>query len=113
MNPRLSVTRDNAWYGRLRKLRVLLDGTEIGRLASGETKVFEISSGAHELVVQMDWVKSQPTAFTCRDGDELSVQCVSPRLSFSLRDLFFINAWERASKPFSVSLVRRGRDSEP
>lgn len=104
---RLHVTRDGAWYGRLRKLRVLLDGTEVGRLAGGESRTFDIAAGPHELYVQMDWVKSDPVTFNCTAGDELEAHCASPPFSFSFRDIFVFNLWERASKPFTVTLSRR------
>ncbi len=104
---RLCVTRDKAWYGRWRKLRVLLDGDEIGKLESGESKLFDVSSGDHELFVQMDWVKSEPVAFTCAEGEEIDAWCSSPRYSFSFREIFFHSIWELASRPFKVTVARR------
>ncbi len=108
---RLNVTRDKAWYGRLRKLRVLLNGAEIGRLASGESKPFDITSGSHELYVQMDWVKSKPMIFTCEEGDQLVARCVSPGSSFSFRDIFFKSVCDRASRSFTVFVSRQGDDN--
>jgi hypothetical protein len=109
----LRVTRDNAWYGRWRKLRVLLDDAEIGRLANGETKVFDIAAGSHELVVRMDWVRSEPVSFDCDAEDELEATCASPRMfrSFSLREILFTSAVERASRPYTITVTRRGDDS--
>ena len=104
---RLCVTRDKVWYGRWRKLRVMLDGDEIGHLASGESKQFDVSSGDHELYVQMDWVKSEPVTFTCGEGEEIDARCSSPRFSFSIRDIFLTSIWERASRPFTVTVGRR------
>ena len=103
----LYITRDKVWYGRWRKLRVVLDGDEIGNLASGESKLFDVSSGDHELLVQMDWVKSEAVTFTCGEGEEIDARCSSPRFSFSFRDIFSTSIWERASIPFTVTVARR------
>ena len=109
------MSRDNAWYGRWRKLRVLLDDTEIGRVGSGKTESFDVAPGRHTLHVQMDWVKSEPATFTCGRGETFDVQCNSPRADSSLRDILLTSISERASRPFTVTVTRRrksGTDAE-
>ncbi len=103
----LYIKRDKVWYGRWRKLRLMLDGDEIGNLASGESKLFEVSSGDHELFVQMDWVKSESVTFTCREGEVIDAWCSSPSVSFSFRDIFFVSIWECVSRSFTVTVARR------
>lgn len=64
----ISVSRDSGYADRLRDYRVLLDGAEIGRLGNGAAKTFEISSGQHQLMIKVDWGRSNIFAFDIGEG---------------------------------------------
>ena len=71
----LTINRDSGYADRVRQYRVLLDGSEIGRIGNGETKSFEIVPGQHRLAITVDWcatdainllaVQGQTTTFKC------------------------------------------------
>jgi hypothetical protein len=54
------VTRARDYCGVLRRLRVLVDGEEIGDVAYGQRAEFALEPGAYSLQVAMDWCRSEP-----------------------------------------------------
>lgn len=99
---RLLVQRVGKTFGRFRKLRVLLDGDEIGTVAHGAVGSFEADPGPHVVQVRMDWVVSHPVAFSARPGGRYDVSARSPQLT--LRELLFSSPLQRASKPYTVEV---------
>jgi len=59
----------------LRKYKVILDGAEVGEIASGETKHFPISPGKHEVSVKIDWCRSIPHKFSLLEGGNERLLC--------------------------------------
>jgi hypothetical protein len=59
----LTLKRDSGYADRARAYKVVLDGKVIGEIRNGEEKTFEISSGAHELVIKIDWCSSNTINF--------------------------------------------------
>lgn len=55
----LTASRDSGWADRLRKYRVLVDGTEVGRLADGESLQHELQTGRHTVQAKIDWCGSR------------------------------------------------------
>ena len=73
----ISVSRDSGYADRLRDYRVPLDGAEIGRLGNGAAKTFEISSGQHQLMIKVDWGRSNLFAFDIGEGQSARFLCGS------------------------------------
>ncbi len=46
----------------------ILDGLEIGQLGNGEEKQFNISAGQHQLMIKIDWGRSNIVSFAASDG---------------------------------------------
>ena len=69
----LTVRRDKGYADKLRKYRILLDGSEIGQLAEGAILRQDISEGPHELEARVDWCGSQPLGFDAVAGDQVVV----------------------------------------
>jgi hypothetical protein len=99
----IRLKRDSGYADRLRKYRVLLDGQEIGRIGDGEEKVFEITSGQHQLVVKVDWAKTPAVSFVAGQGQTAKFSCGSNlrgfRLIFALYYAIFASGkylWLRA-----------------
>ena len=97
---RLFVSRAAGNYALLRKLRVLVDGQEVGSVARNEVQSFPIDPGPHLVQVGMDWVVSPPETVVARAGGRYDVLCTPPRFTFWER-LFPLRA---ASKPFTVEV---------
>jgi hypothetical protein len=68
MSSTISVSRDSGYADRRRDYRVLLDGAEIGRIGNGGQKSFEISPGRHQLMLKIDWCRSNIVDFNSPDG---------------------------------------------
>jgi hypothetical protein len=73
----ISVSRDSGYADRLRDYRVLLDGAEIGRLGNGAAKNFEIPSGQHQLMIKVDWARSNIVVLDFGDGESARFLCGS------------------------------------
>lgn len=73
----ISVSRDSGYADRLRDYRVLLDGAEIGRLGNGTAKNFEIPSGQHQLMIKVDWGRSNIVVFDFGDSQSARFLCGS------------------------------------
>lgn len=75
----VSIHRPWNYYGCARKLKVWVDGVEVGAVGTKKTEVFEISDGAHVVQVSMDWAKSVPFQLVTLPGSraELEVQFVN------------------------------------
>lgn len=72
------ITRDSGYADRLRKYKILIDGTEIGEISDGETKSFDISAGTHSLQLKIDWAKSNIINFTQTTNEDLKFKVTSP-----------------------------------
>jgi hypothetical protein len=73
----ISVSRDGGYADRLRDYRVLLDGAEIGRIGNGAAKRFEIRSGQHQLMIKVDWGRSNIVAFDIGENQSARFLCGS------------------------------------
>jgi hypothetical protein len=73
----ISISRDRGYADRLRDYRVLLDGTEIGRLGNGAAKTFEIPAGQHQLMIKVDWGRSNIVAFDAGESQSARFLCGS------------------------------------
>lgn len=60
---------------RRRSYRVSIDGQRVGSIDAGETKVFTVSPGQHEVQVKMDWVTSEKALVKVGDNDQVEFVC--------------------------------------
>lgn len=56
---KLIITRNSEFFNRARDYRICLNGEEIGKIASGKTKEFDIPEGTNTLKAKIDWCGSQ------------------------------------------------------
>jgi hypothetical protein len=103
MTTTLSLKRDSAFADRLRNYRVHLDGREIGRIGNGEDKDFAVTSGHHQLVMKIDWCRSNIATFDIGEGQNAKFSCGSrltgARRAFAIFYVFFASwkyLWLRA-----------------
>lgn len=107
----VTLKRDSGYVDRLRDYRVLLDGTEIGRIGNGATKSFEIPPGRHRLSVKIDWCASDEIEFQAVQDRTIAFNCSSPlRGAKPLFVLYYVLFARRkylclrpASKPISTT----------
>jgi hypothetical protein len=67
--PTLTVRRDRGWVDRFRNYKIVVDGSEIGRLAEGDLLRQEIATGSHVIEARIDWCGSQPLEFEASSED--------------------------------------------
>ncbi|MDR0770450.1 MAG: hypothetical protein LBE75_04545 [Burkholderiales bacterium] len=77
MSALITVSRDSGYADYLRKYRVICDGVEIGQIANGKSAKFTISTGAHSLVIKIDWCGSNEVHFNIDTGQSLHFDCGS------------------------------------
>jgi hypothetical protein len=77
MQTTISLTRDSGYADKVRDYRVMLDGSEIGRIADGESKTFVVPAGKHELRLKIDWCGSNTVDFDLSAGASAAFRCGS------------------------------------
>ena len=83
----LTVTRDKGWADKARKYRILLDGSEIGRIGEGDLLQQQIPAGSHVIGARIDWCGSRPLRFDAQSDD---VGVVVRNASRGWRGFFFL-----------------------
>jgi hypothetical protein len=73
----ISVSRDGAYADLLRDYRVLLDGAEIGRVGHRGERSFEIAAGRHQLMMKVDWGRSNIVSFEIGADQSMKFRCGS------------------------------------
>jgi|HubBroStandDraft_6_1064221.scaffolds.fasta_scaffold383430_2 hypothetical protein len=73
----IAVSRDRGYADRLRDYRVLLDGGEIGRIGNGGQRSFEIAAGRHQLMMRVDWGRSNVLTFEIGPDQSVKFRCGS------------------------------------
>lgn len=64
---------------RLRAYQVYIDGQKVGQIKAGETEVFKIPPGRHELRLKIDWGASERLRVELGDSDRAQFIC-APRV---------------------------------
>lgn len=58
--PKVTITRNDGWFGRIRTAKIMADGLEIGQVKSGESVEVQIPDRSENLYIKMDWGRSKP-----------------------------------------------------
>jgi hypothetical protein len=77
MTATIVVRRDSGYADRLRDYRILIDGVEIGRVGNGATQDFQITSSPHQLMIKVDWGRSNIVDFDIGEGQTVRIVCGS------------------------------------
>lgn len=59
----------------LNPFEVVIDDEVVGLLGKGESWVFELSGGSHEIFVRLYWCRSEKVHVELEDNDEIGFQC--------------------------------------
>ncbi len=74
---KLRITRVTSYPERFRSYVITINGQIAGRIKANESKEVSVPSGTHEIVVKMDWMKSNHLFVTISDGEVLELECGS------------------------------------
>jgi hypothetical protein len=69
------VRRAGGWVDRARKYKVLIDGDQVGEIAPGARERFEVLPGTHDVMLKIDWARSQPLRLELAENDEAELFC--------------------------------------
>jgi|GEM_PF-3501879 len=70
--PELVINRSSDFLNKYKEVKILIDGTSVGIVADGETKVFEIPAGEHSIKAKMDWRGSKEHRFSVQKGGKVT-----------------------------------------
>jgi hypothetical protein len=72
----VEVERDaNLWRDRVRAYRILIDGTEAGRVRCGSTWKLAVPPGPHSMRLAIDWCRSREAEFDVQPGETARFRC--------------------------------------
>jgi len=73
---KITITRNNGWFGKMRKAKIMADKIEVGSVKSGETVTVEIPGQANNLYAKMDWGRSKPySTNTIKEEQVIYMNC--------------------------------------
>jgi hypothetical protein len=74
--PEIALTRPTDYrVDRLRAYRIFIDGKKMARIKPGETKVFTVAPGQHDLQLKIDWASSERLRVNIGDSDRAEFVC--------------------------------------
>ena len=76
--PKLTVRRGGSTGDALRRYKVFVDGEVVARLRPNKQVELDVSPGAHEIQLKLDWAKSKPLTVDTSSGD-VQVVCEKPK----------------------------------
>jgi hypothetical protein len=87
----LKIGRSSQWVNRLRKIKILVDGTPAGAVAHGETLELSLPAGTHQVSAKLDWCRTDPLSVDIpRNGIvDLELGC-NAKPTQSLRALYLV-----------------------
>ncbi len=71
---KLILNRNSEWNNKGRNFRLFIDGTEIGKIADGETQEFELESGKYQFYAKIDWCKSKTIDFKLSENEVTAIE---------------------------------------
>jgi hypothetical protein len=74
---KLRITRGSAFADSLRAYKIKIDGKAIGSIKRKNTVTFPVSPGSHEIMLSIDWCRSNTVGIDIRDGETLDMECGS------------------------------------
>lgn len=74
----VTVRRTNDFFGRFRRVKVLVDGQQAADLKPNESTDISLGSGRHEVQGAMDWTRSQVCSIDVSDSAPIVVEFSMP-----------------------------------
>ncbi len=65
----IKIRRSSEYINKMRAIKILVDGKEIGSIADGETKEFTTAEGQHKIEAKIDWCGSPELSFNIKDTE--------------------------------------------
>jgi hypothetical protein len=78
----LRVFRHSGYVDKLRKYKILVNGSEVGAIARNSVVDFTVPSGAVKITARIDWCRSQPLLVEVRPGKRVEIEVFNRRGAF-------------------------------
>lgn len=72
---KLTIQRTKSFASILRSYKIVLDGKEIGWIDAGRSFSATITPGSHQIVLKIDWCRSNFLDFAAEQGCEVQLKC--------------------------------------
>ncbi len=69
----IEVFRESSPIGRIRTYRILADSANVAAIKNGETVSIKLPKGMHEILVKLDWTKSNPVTVNIEPGQTIKL----------------------------------------
>ncbi|RYZ81010.1 MAG: hypothetical protein EOP06_24275 [Proteobacteria bacterium] len=98
----IKIVRGRYYADWARKYKIVLDGTEVGKIAGNSTWESSLPPGRHTLVLKVDWCRSQIITFDSFEDSNLTFDA-RPKLTgwkivFAITMIFFPKSYIRLSQ---------------
>lgn len=70
-NGKIEITRTQQYANSLRRIKIYIDDKEEYLISDGESKLFELEVGIHEIYVKIDWCKTKPIKIEIKKNETL------------------------------------------
>jgi|1186.fasta_scaffold438474_2 hypothetical protein len=67
--------KPGGWVDRARAYKVLIDGQPVGEIRHGESQVFTVAPGRHEVHMKIDWARSPSVELELPEGGVARLHC--------------------------------------
>lgn len=68
--PKLIIQRESEANNKARKISIYIDEKNVGTLANGETRAYDVEVGPHEVFAKIDWCGSQKVTIDITESPE-------------------------------------------
>jgi hypothetical protein len=86
----IAITRRaGGWVDRARKYKVEIDGQKVGVISKGKRVSFDVPPGSHDVMLRIDWTRSEPVRVDLADNEEVELFCEPNANLFTV--LYFVS----------------------
>jgi hypothetical protein len=78
----LRVFRHSGYTDKLRKYKIIVNGSEVGAIARNSVVDFKVPSGAVKITARIDWCRSQPLLIEAHPGKRVEIEVLNRRGPF-------------------------------
>ncbi len=76
MITQIIINRKSEWINRARGYKILIDGTEVRKLANGGSEEFIVAPGIDKVQCKTNWCSSPELELELKEGDTKSLSAV-------------------------------------
>ncbi len=91
----ISISRHKSSANFLRQFAINIDGRTVGKIKSGQTKLFKVPSGAHSIRVKLDFYKSKQLIVDLKPHETIALEC-GDRAPETLGEAFTLKGFEKS-----------------